>query len=252
MLTVPVSAEELTLISGMTIKGNIIERSDHKIKIRASGVDVTYYLDEIRSIDGKPVESSAPVEAKVVNAPKRAEPVIKEEIAKTAQPVIEAAVEAQAQRLEEVIEAVETGAPVLSEQINLPADPVPVSLERSPKRKPMTATQYVTVAMITLGVIGFIFVVACYPVFLIAKKTNAAYPYFAFIPILNYYLLCKIAGRPVWWLILYLVPLVGLAVDVIVWMDIAKVRNKPNWMGVLILVPLANLGMMWYLALSDQ
>lgn len=252
VLIVPSFAEEIVLNSGMTIKGNIFERSENKIRVRTSGVDVTYYLDEIRSIDGKTVESPVPSEIKAVNVPKRAEPAIQEEIAETVQPVIEAAVEAQSQKVEEVIQTVETGSPVFSQELNFPSDTAPETLERSPVRKRLTATQYVTVAMITLMVLGIIFVVACYPVFLIAKKTNTANPYFAFIPILNYYLLCKIAGRPVWWLILYLVPLVGLVVDVIVWMDIAKVRNKPNWMGVLILVPLANMGMMWYLALSDK
>ncbi len=252
VLAGPVSAEEIVLNSGMKIKGNIFERSDNKIRIRTSGVDVTYYLDEIRSIDGKPLDIPAPAEVKAVSAPPKADSANTQEMAETAQPVIEAAAEAQAQKLEEVVQAVETGSPVLSEQLSAPADPAPATLERSPVKKRMTPTQYVTVAMITLAVVGFVFVIACYPVFLIAKKTNTAYPYFAFIPILNYYLLCKIAGRPVWWLLLYLVPLVGLAIDVIVWMDIAKIRNKPNWMGVLILVPLANLGMMWYLAITDQ
>lgn len=160
--------------------------------------------------------------------------------------------DAQVRRFEGVIQTVESGPLDPKGQISFPSGPASSEEAWAPGQKHPTPTEFVTIAMITLAVVGFIFVIACYPVFLIAKKTSTANPYFAFIPILNYYLLCKIAGRPVWWMILYFIPLVGLAIDVIVWMDIAKVRNKPNWMGVLILVPLANLGMMWYLALSEQ
>ena len=42
------------------------------------------------------------------------------------------------------------------------------------------------------------------------------------IPIYNAFLLCKIAGRPGRWVVLYFIPLVGVIVHVIVSIDIAK------------------------------
>lgn len=44
----------------------------------------------------------------------------------------------------------------------------------------------------------------------------------AIIPIYNTYLLCKIAGRPGWWFLLMLIPIVGIVVAIIVWNDISK------------------------------
>ena len=42
------------------------------------------------------------------------------------------------------------------------------------------------------------------------------------IPIYNTYLLLKIAGRPWWWLLLYLIPIVNIIVAIVVMVDIAK------------------------------
>ena len=44
----------------------------------------------------------------------------------------------------------------------------------------------------------------------------------AFIPIWNLLVLLKIVGRPWWWLILYIIPIVGLIVGIVVFYDLAK------------------------------
>jgi len=46
------------------------------------------------------------------------------------------------------------------------------------------------------------------------------------IPFYNLYLLCKIAGRPGWWLILLLIPFVSIIFAIIVMVDIAKSFGK--------------------------
>jgi hypothetical protein len=46
------------------------------------------------------------------------------------------------------------------------------------------------------------------------------------VPIYNVYLLCKIAGRPWWWLILMLIPIVSLVIAIILCIDIAKSFGK--------------------------
>ena len=48
----------------------------------------------------------------------------------------------------------------------------------------------------------------------------------ALIPIFNIYLLIKIAGKPDWWLILMLIPLVNVVVSIIVSVNIAKNFGK--------------------------
>ena len=46
--------------------------------------------------------------------------------------------------------------------------------------------------------------------------------WYAFIPILNFLAILRIAGRPPWWLLLWVLPLVNAVVSVIVWMDVAQ------------------------------
>ncbi len=46
------------------------------------------------------------------------------------------------------------------------------------------------------------------------------------IPIYNIYLMLQIAGRPWWWLFLFLIPFVSLVITLIVSLDIAKAFGK--------------------------
>ncbi len=46
------------------------------------------------------------------------------------------------------------------------------------------------------------------------------------VPILNIYFLCKIGGRPGWWVILFFIPIVSLIVSIILMIDIAKSFGK--------------------------
>lgn len=62
------------------------------------------------------------------------------------------------------------------------------------------------------------------------------------IPIYNIYLLCKIAGRPWWWLLLMLIPLVSLVVAIMLCVDIAKSFGK----GVGFAIGLIFLGFVFY------
>jgi hypothetical protein len=44
----------------------------------------------------------------------------------------------------------------------------------------------------------------------------------AIIPFYNTYIICKIANRPGWWLILFFIPLVNIVMAIIVYHDISK------------------------------
>ncbi len=48
----------------------------------------------------------------------------------------------------------------------------------------------------------------------------------AIIPIYNVYILLKIVGRPVWWLILLFIPLVNLVIWLLLSIDTAKAFDK--------------------------
>lgn len=60
----------------------------------------------------------------------------------------------------------------------------------------------------------------------------------AIIPIYNIYVLLKIVGRPGWWLILYIIPIVGFIVWIIVSIDLAKSFGRSSGFAVgLIFLP---------------
>lgn len=85
----------------------------------------------------------------------------------------------------------------------------------------------------------------------IAQKTNTENGWLAWIPIANVFLMCNIAKKPVWWIILCLIPLVNIVIFVLLWMGVAEARNKPNWWGIMVIVPVMNLIMPGYLAWAD-
>lgn len=86
----------------------------------------------------------------------------------------------------------------------------------------------------------------------IAKKTSTENAWFAWIPILNVILAIQIAQKPVWWIILFFIPLANIIVSILVWMGIAKNLGKPDWLGILIIVPIANIIIPGYLAFSSS
>lgn len=60
----------------------------------------------------------------------------------------------------------------------------------------------------------------------------------AIIPIYNLVVLLKIVGRPVWWILLLLIPCVGFVVSVIVMIDLARSFGKGTGFGIgLFLLP---------------
>jgi hypothetical protein len=84
-----------------------------------------------------------------------------------------------------------------------------------------------------------------------ARKTGTPNGWMAWIPILNAYLLCKVGGKPGWWLLLFLIPVISIIFAILVWMGVAEARGKPGWVGILIIVPFVNLFIPGYLAFSD-
>jgi len=85
----------------------------------------------------------------------------------------------------------------------------------------------------------------------IAVKTNTANAWLAWVPIANAILMLQIAKKPLWWIILFAIPIVNIVIVIMVWMGVAEARQKPNWWGILAIVPLVNMVVPGYLACSD-
>ena len=71
-------------------------------------------------------------------------------------------------------------------------------------------------------------IAACWKIF-----TKAGQPGWAsIIPIYNWYVLCKIVGRPGWWVILLLIPFVNFIIGIILCIDLAKSFGKGVGFGI--------------------
>ena len=113
-------------------------------------------------------------------------------------------------------------------------------------------------ALLGAGFLGFILICAlavyvyiALALQTIAQKTNTENGWLAWIPIANIILMLNIARKPIWWIVLFLIPIVSLVMSIIVWMGIAEARNKPSWWGILLIVPLVGIIVPGYLAWSD-
>jgi len=62
------------------------------------------------------------------------------------------------------------------------------------------------------------------------------------IPIYNLVILMKIAGRPAWWCLLYLIPFVNIVIGILVAIDVAKAFGQSAVWGVVLLFLLSGIG----------
>jgi len=90
-----------------------------------------------------------------------------------------------------------------------------------------TSGSAAVILLIYLAVVVF-YIVAGWKVF--AKAGEPGWG--VFVPIFNLYLVCKISGRPEWWVILFFIPLVNIVIGLIIAMDIAKAFSKSSGFGI--------------------
>jgi hypothetical protein len=92
--------------------------------------------------------------------------------------------------------------------------------------------------MIVMLVIVAVFIIGVWKVFVKAGQPAWA----VLIPFYNFYILLKVAGRPGWWIVLFLIPLVNIAIGVIVAIDLAKAFGQSAVFGVVLLFLLGGIG----------
>jgi len=139
-----------------------------------------------------------------------------------------------------------------------PAPSAPVVIPpHMPKEIPGAAAPLLVGIMAAFGMFFFILVIAFYVffslcLFLIAKKLNVPAPWTAWIPIVNLWTLVACAGKPAWWLIFYLIPVVNFLVLIYLYICITENLGKNKWLGLLMLVPLVNMVFLGWLAFSKS
>lgn len=108
----------------------------------------------------------------------------------------------------------------------------------------------VMIFMLVIFLIIYIYMAIC--LMKMAHKTNTSNAWMAWIPILNVILMLQIGKKPIWWIILFLIPLVNIIISILAWMAICKELGKPEWLGVLMIIPVANIIIPGYLAFSNN
>jgi hypothetical protein len=261
-----VHAAVVILKNGKKLEGDIIARTTQFIKIDIGiGVDLTYYLEDIESIDGFKIvtddgvffnldpeeEINAHAEAIAVDIPEEPEP---QDAAPT--PLDDS--------------ASETPAPAANGTSAEPTEPTDMTgsvdkMEEFKQFEKINAlkkiferlnvdTESSTFPMILAGIMGLLsligWIITCLPLVMIAKKLDVSHRWMGWIPLLQVFLFLRMAHVPFWWLILLFIPVVNFFIPLVLWFKIIEGLGKPTWIAFLMYLPLINFFTLWYLALT--
>ena len=112
------------------------------------------------------------------------------------------------------------------------------------------------VGFLVVGLILYIY--TSLAVMKIAKRNKTENAWMAWVPILNIYLIVKMAKLPGWWFLAVLalfVPFIGgvafAAAGAYWWWKICESLKKPGWMSLLMLIPIVNLVILGILAWGE-
>jgi len=97
-----------------------------------------------------------------------------------------------------------------------------------------------------IGLVVYLYIAYCLRE--IARKRGYSHPWFAWVPILDVYLLCRMAEKGVFWTILCLLPIVDVIFLAIIFVKLARVLHHNRWYGLLLLVPVVNYVVLWDLS----
>ena len=175
-------ADTIVLKGGKQIEGTVLERNMDEVKIDFKGVELIYSLNEIESINGEKV-ISLPAEPTTQIAPADVPAQVSPEEVAPAAPQEEKKLEPQAPEKK-------GWAPLLP----LPGE-VPAWLKGGPAKYGKDAKAFAAIAIgLAMVILIFVFIFYIYYaicLMFIAKKTNTAPAWLAWIPIGNLFLMCK-------------------------------------------------------------
>jgi hypothetical protein len=110
------------------------------------------------------------------------------------------------------------------------------------------------VIFLLLGIASYVFVSYC--MMKMADKLGVENGWFAFIPLLQYWLYCQMAEKENSWFIIMLIfsfcffP-VTFVMMILIMMDIAEKLGFESWWGILIIIPIFNFYVVYKLAFTE-
>ncbi len=92
--------------------------------------------------------------------------------------------------------------------------------------------------LILIGIIGIILYIAFAIPLMMIGNAKGYTGWFAWIPILNMILMIQIAKKPVWWIILFIIPIVNIIILIIIYVNFFKNIDKSAlWILALLFFP---------------
>lgn len=143
-------------------------------------------------------------------------------------------------------------APIMNASAAQTQRPIPLSPMQA--QKPSGALGAVMSAFAGLALIAVALVAACallqmIGLFVVAKKLSVPAPWLAFIPLAQLYPLVVAAGKPAWWIVLCLVPVVNMFVFFYLFMLLAERMGKNKFLGLIHLLPIIGTIVYWIILL---
>lgn len=97
-----------------------------------------------------------------------------------------------------------------------------------------------------------VYIITVIPLYLLAKKADHDYPWFAFVPLLNIVQYAQIAHQTLWLLLLLFIPYVNAIVTLYLTYKFIKAFGRSGIEILLLIIPIVNFVYMYYLALSHH
>ncbi|HBO96497.1 MAG TPA: hypothetical protein DE315_06415 [Candidatus Omnitrophica bacterium] len=288
LLAGTVQAETIRLKSGLVVEGTVAARTPDAIKVDSGiGILITYYLDEIEEIIAAPapppgsdqtpappvptdLPTAAPVQATQnvsfvppqpppgTPPPKQPAPSAAQETRRELQLYTQSTLppgqapslgrdeyletqfeKAMAVERELARQAVQSLKEYLTSRWRGLKDAYPLikTTAEGPSSVPVAA-----------GLWAGVYVLLCFPLMRIAHRLKAG-GWTAWVPILQIFLILRIANKSSVWFLFFFFPGINLIAFLFAWMSIARRLERPHWLGYLMLVPGVNVLILWYLAL---
>jgi hypothetical protein len=225
LFSFPLFSETIVLKSGSSLEGKIIERTDEYIKIDFQGIPLTYYFDQISTIDGQKIQQPLPeeplsVEPEMYRSTKEAyEP----EDSSEDSPGYGSDAFGDAGR---TFPEQESG---FKEEYQAGGGSEAEALTSRPVMPPQK------VDAIAHGIILLIFlplfvlmVISCWKVFIKAGQPGWA----CIVPIYNIYIILIIGRKPIWWLFLFFIPYVSIVMNILAHIAMAENFGKGIGFGI--------------------
>ena len=96
----------------------------------------------------------------------------------------------------------------------------------------------------------FFYAILCFPLMWIAKKINRKHAWLVWVPVVQIFYLLYLGGKPLWWIIFFLIPVVNIILPLVLFISILRELKKSYWLIIPVLFPGFNVFVLWYLALS--